>query len=173
MDEQPDIIVSGINDGANLASNVIYSGTVSAATEGGMFGIRSIAVSLASKEFSDFSASAEVGAYFADYLYKSDLPDYTILNINVPPVSKSEIKGWRFAKQGKSRFLDKFVKRTHPRGGEYYWLAGEKNEIDITKDSDEYLVDNNYVSVTPLMFDMTDHQMYNDLKKREGNGEFI
>jgi 5'-nucleotidase len=172
MGEMPDLVVSGINHGANVASNVIYSGTVSAATEGAMLGVRSIAVSLATKEKCDFTPAAEVGAYFAKYLHKSDMPNDTTLNINVPPVSKKEIKGWRFAKQGQSRFLDSFEKRKHPRGGNYYWLMGERKEMEMTSDCDEYMIENNYVSVTPLMFDMTDYGMYNQLKATEGEGEF-
>lgn len=173
MKEKPDLVVSGINHGANLASNVIYSGTVSAATEGAMLGVRSVAVSLATKSKFDFSPSAEVGAYFANYMYNSDLPDNAVLNVNVPALSKDKIKGWRFARQGHSKFLDTFAKRQDPRGGSYYWLVGEKKEIDITPESDEYMVENGYVSVTPLMFDMTDHKMYDQLKDTEGKGEFI
>jgi 5'-nucleotidase len=173
MDEKPDLVVSGINHGANLASNVIYSGTVSAATEGAMLGVKSIAVSLCTKEKFDFTPAAEIGAYFANYLYSSSMPDCTVLNINVPALSKEEIKGWRFAKQGHSRFLDTFAKREDPRGGNYYWLVGEKKEIDMTDESDEFMVEHGFVSVTPLMFDMTDHSMYDQLKDTEGKGEFI
>jgi len=172
LEEKPDLVVSGINHGANLASNVIYSGTVSAATEGSMMGVRSIAVSLATKEKYEFDTAGSVGAYFAEYLYKSDLPDHTLLNINVPALSKEQIKGWRFATQGKSRYLDTFAKRKDPRGSSYYWLVGEKKEIDMTPESDEYMVEHGYVSVTPLMFDMTDYGMYNLLKEKEGHGEF-
>jgi len=173
MKEKPDLVVSGINHGANLATNVIYSGTVSAATEGAMLGIRSIAVSLCTKDKFDFTPSAEIGRYFAEYMYGSSLPDNTVLNINVPKLSKEDIKGWRFAKQGNSRFLDTFAKREDPRGGYYYWLVGEKKEMDITLDTDEYMVENGFVSVTPLMFDMTDHRMYDQLKVTEGKGEFV
>ncbi|PLX69424.1 MAG: 5'/3'-nucleotidase SurE [Denitrovibrio sp.] len=172
MDDRPDLVVSGINHGANLATNVIYSGTVSAATEGAMMGVRSLAVSLCTKEKFDFMPSAEIGAYFADYLYKSELPKNTVLNVNVPALSKDKIKGWRFAKQGNSRYLDTFAKRKDPRGGSYYWLVGEKIEIDKTPDCDESMIENGFVSVTPLMFDMTNYDMYNQLKDTEGNGEF-
>lgn len=172
MDKKPDIVVSGINHGANLATNVIYSGTVSAATEGAMMGVRSVAVSLATKEKFDFGPAAEAGAYFTDYLHKSDLPDTTILNINVPALSKEEIRGWRFARQGNSRYLDAFAKRKDPRGGSYYWLVGEKIEVDMTPDTDEFMIENGYVSVTPLMFDMTHYGMYDQMRGTEGKGEF-
>jgi len=173
MDEKPDLVVSGINHGANLATNVIYSGTVSAATEGVMMGVRSVAVSLATKDKFDFTPAAEIGAYFADYLHKSSLPSTTVLNVNVPALSKEKIKGWRFARQGNSRYLDTFAKRKDPRGGSYYWLVGEKIEIDMTPDTDEFMIEHGYVSVTPLMFDMTDHGMYSQLKDTEGKGEFV
>ncbi len=172
MEDAPDIIISGINHGANVASNVIYSGTVSAATEGAMLGIRSIAISLATKEKFDFSHAAQVGAYFAKYLHKSDLPENTVLNINVPALSMKNIKGWRFATQGNARFLDTFEKRRDPRGYSYYWLTGEKKEADMDETSDDYLVSNGFVSVTPLMFDMTDHKMYKHLKDKGDEGEF-
>jgi len=172
MDKKPDLVVSGINHGANLATKVIYSGTVSAATEGAMMGVPSLAVSLATKEKADFNPAAEVGAYFADYLYKASLPDHTVLNVNVPPLSKDKIKGWRFTRQGNSKYLDAFAKRKDPRGGSYYWLVGEKVEIDIAPDTDEFMIEHGYVSVTPLMFDMTDYGMYNQLKDMEGKGEF-
>lgn len=172
MEKKPDLVVSGINHGANLATNVIYSGTVSAATEGAMMGVRSVAVSLTTKEKADFTPAAEIGAYFADYLYRSDLPESTVLNVNVPALSKDKIKGWKFARQGNSRYLDTFAKRKDPRGGSYFWLVGEKIEIDTTPDTDECVVEGGYVSVTPLMFDMTDYGMYNQLKGTEGEGEF-
>jgi len=172
MEDKPDLVVSGINHGGNLATNVIYSGTVSAATEGAMMGVRSIAVSLATKAKADFKPAAEIGVYFADYLYNSDIPNSTVLNVNVPPLSKDKIKGWRFARQGNSRYLDTFAKRKDPRGGSYYWLVGEKIEIDMTPDTDECILEKGYVSVTPLMFDMTDYGMYNKLKGTEGKGEF-
>lgn len=173
MPEPPDIVVSGINHGANVATNVIYSGTVSAATEGAMLGVRSVAVSLATKDKFDFTPSAEIGAYFADFLYKSQLPCNTVLNINVPALSKKNIKGWRFAVQGGARFLDTFTKRQDPRGNNYYWLTGEKKESEMEDSSDDYLVTNGYVSVTPLMFDMTDYRMYNELKEMGVEGEFV
>lgn len=176
MDERPDLVVSGINHGANLATNVIYSGTVSAATEGAMMGVRSLAVSLCTKDKFDFTPpSAEIGgAYFADYLYKSSLPENTVLNVNVPALSKDKIKGWRFAKQGNSRYLDTFAKRKDPRGGSYYWLVGgEKIEIDMTDDCDEFMIEHGFVSVTPLMFDMTNYDMYNQLKDTEATVSLI
>lgn len=172
LKEKPDLVVSGINHGANVATNVIYSGTVSAATEGAMLGIRSLAVSLATKEKFDFTPSAEIAAYFAKYLHNSALPENTVLNINVPALSKTNIKGWKFAVQGQARFLDYFTKREDPRGGHYYWLTGEKKEADMDEMTDDYLVSRGYVSVTPLMFDMTDHKMFEKLKHSGDEGEF-
>lgn len=173
MKQPPDIVVSGINHGANVATNVIYSGTVSAATEGAMLGVRSLAVSLATKEKFDFSTSAGIGAYFVKYLFGSDLPAGTVLNINVPALSMKNIKGWRFAVQGQAKFLDTFTRRKDPRGNDYFWLTGEKKEPDIAEESDDYLVSKGFVSVTPLMFDMTDHALYNTLKNKGAEGEFV
>lgn len=173
LDEKPDIVVSGINHGANVASNVIYSGTVSAATEGAMLGVRSIAVSLATKEKADFKAAAEYAAQFAKMLHESDLPEHTLLSINVPAIPKDEIKGWQYAVQGTSKYLDKFAKRVDPRGRTYFWMEGEKNEIHMSSADDDYIISQNYVSVTPLKFDMTDYDMYEKLKKMEGKSEHV
>ena len=168
LDEKPDIVVSGINHGANVASNVIYSGTVSAATEGAMMGIKSVAVSLATKGEEDFAPAAKYGAKFAKMLHDADLPADTILNVNVPPLPEKEIKGWKFAKQGRSRFFDTFARRVDPRGNTYYWLTGERLEIESTEECDDYVVGQGYVSVVPLKYDMTHYDTYNALLNTEG-----
>ncbi|MGE4496940.1 MAG: 5'/3'-nucleotidase SurE [Deferribacterales bacterium] len=169
--EKPDLVVSGINHGANVATNVIYSGTVSAATEGAMLGIKSIAVSLASKRCRNFEPAAKVGAFFARKLYHMETDNGILLNVNVPPLEYDELKGWKYAVQGNTKFLDSFAVREDPKGNRYFWLTGEEYKRDDREESDDYVVSQGYVSVTPLMFDMTHHGLYNKLKSTEDGGE--
>jgi 5'-nucleotidase len=173
LPEAPDMVVSGINHGANVATNVIYSGTVSAATEGAMLGIRSIAVSLASKRCRNFEPAAKIAAFFAKKLYSMDAPEGILLNINVPPYGLEDIKGWKYAVQGNTKFLDSFAVREDPKGNKYFWLTGKEYKRDDRSESDDYVVSQGYVSVTPLMFDMTHHELYNKLKRSEDGGEII
>lgn len=175
LPEKPDLVVSGINHGANVASNVIYSGTVSAATEGAMLGINSLAVSLATKRSNDFSAAAKVGAFFAKKLHNEHKGAATplLLNVNVPPLEYDELKGWKYAVQGRTSFLDSFSVREDPKGNKYYWLTGEEYRRDDSEEADDYVVSQGFVSVTPLMFDMTHHELYGKLKAKEVGGEFV
>jgi 5'-nucleotidase len=173
MDEAPDIVVSGINYGANVASNVIYSGTVSAATEGAMMGIKSVAVSLASKRFRNFEPAARVAAFFAQKVHSMSGPANLLLNVNVPAREFKDIRGWRYAVQGNTKFLDTFAMREDPKGNTYYWLVGEESMRDTRDESDDFTVAEGYVSVTPLMFDMTNHKLYKELRKMEDGGEIV
>jgi 5'-nucleotidase len=163
---KPDLVISGINHGANLASNVIYSGTVSAATEGAMLGAKSMAVSLASQEYKNFEPAADFAAYFAKFLHNmNNFQTDLIFNINVPPLDKEEIKGWKFTKQGKTRFHDAFEKRLDPRGNTYFWLKGEKFVYCRSDECDDFLLEKGYISVTPIKYDLTDYELYEQLKK--------
>lgn len=172
LTKRPDFVISGVNRGANLASNVIYSGTVSAATEGAMMGVTSIAVSLASVDFNDYSVAGEFARFFAKKIYESELKKGALFNINVPPLKKDEIKGWRYAIQGKTKYLDTFEKRLDPRGNTYYWLTGEKILVKYSEESDDYLLEQGFVTVTPLEYDMTDCSLYKKIIKEGKGGEF-
>ena len=164
LSKKPDIVVSGINHGANLCSNVIYSGTISAATEGAMLGTKSFAISLASSVFNDFSIAAKFASYFAGYLYKLNISNNTIFNINVPPLQHDEVKGWKYTVQGKTKFFDAFEKRIDPKGNVYYWMIGEKFKISELENGDDKAVNDGYISVTPLHYDMTNYEIYNKFK---------
>lgn len=164
---KPDLVVSGINHGANLSSNVIYSGTVSAATEGAMLGVKSFAISLASVEYDDFSVAAKFGSFFAKYLYGNKEINHLLFNVNVPPLKREEIKGWKYTVQGKTRYLDTFEKRVDPRGNTYFWLTGEKIIDDNGENSDDKAVKNGYISVTPLKYDLTDYSFFKEIDKEE------
>jgi len=160
----PDLVVSGINLGANTGTNVIYSGTVSAATEARILGIPSIAVSLATFTHPDFSYAARFTRKLASAVLAKGLPDKTLLNVNIPNIPEDKIKGVAITQQGESRVEERFEKRTDPRNQTYYWLDGKfrlqepKNEADAAKVSD------GYVSITPVQYDLTAYSAIDLLK---------
>lgn len=159
LEFKPDLVVSGINQGSNTATNVIYSGTVSAATEGAIMEIPAIAFSLTSFTYRDFSASAEVATVLARAVLANGLPAGSFLSVNIPPVTREEIRGFRITRQGKGRYEEAFEKRVDPTNRTYYWLSGTKLLLDQDEDLDEVAVSNHYVAVTPLQFNLTDQQM--------------
>lgn len=165
MREKPDLVISGINHGSNVAVNVIYSGTVSAATEGTILGIPSIAVSLATYDEPDFSYAAKFTQKLAAMIVQNGLPDRTLLNINVPPVPESEIKGIVVTKQGKSNWDDTYDVRKDPNGRTYYWLTGEFNVLDQEDDADFIAIRNNMVSMTPIHYNLTDYETFEKMKQ--------
>ncbi|MBN1634801.1 MAG: 5'/3'-nucleotidase SurE [Ignavibacteria bacterium] len=159
-----DLLISGINQGANTAINIIYSGTVSAATEGTILGLPSIAVSLTSYTYKKFSVAAEYASKIAKLVLKNGLPSGTLLNVNVPAVPKSKIKGILVTKQGKSSWNDTYEKRFDPGNREYYWLTGSMLKLDESVEFDVKAIDSNYVSVTPIQYDLTDYNAYQKLQ---------
>jgi 5'-nucleotidase len=132
MDTPPDLVLSGINQGANLGSDVLYSGTVSAAMEGVLEGISSIAFSLASFGFRQFQPASAFACRLVEHLMRYPLAMPVLLNVNIPPVAADAIKGVVVARLGVRRYIDLFEKRIDPRGQTYYWLAGEVLEEDDT-----------------------------------------
>ncbi len=164
MKEQPDLVISGINHGSNTAINIIYSGTVSAATEGMILGIPSIAVSLTSYVSMDFSYAAKFAVRLGQIVAQKGLPSGTLLNVNVPALPEAQIKGVLVTKQGISTWDDRFDVRRDPANREYFWLTGSMNVIDTEADADQIAVNNGYVSVTPVKYDLTDREMYSALK---------
>jgi len=161
--EKPDIIVSGINKGGNLGNDVTYSGTVSAAMEGTLFGIPSIAVSLVSEEDFVFEGAAEFTKKLTKYVYENGLPDDTLLNVNIPNKPLGEIKGIRITKQGKRIYNDTIVEKTDPRNRNYYWIGGNHIRWIIEEGTDYDAVQNDEISITPLHLDMTNYNAYSNL----------
>lgn len=159
-----DLLMSGINLGANTAVNIIYSGTVSAATEGTILGIPSIAISRASFTYKDFTVSAKFGAIIAKHVLKTGLPKGTLLNVNIPPVPKSKIKGIMYTRQGKSVWDDRYALRLDPNKREYYWLTGRMASKDKDIMLDQKAVEENYISITPIHYDLTDHKTLAEIK---------
>lgn len=168
MPEKCSLVVSGINNGPNLGTDVLYSGTVSAAIEGVILGIPSIAVSLATADCAhDFSAAAEITLQLVKHLCekKDTLPAGTLLNVNVPPVEKKLMQGIKVTRLGLREYKNVFDKRVDPRGNAYYWLKGDllphserDPEIDVVA------VEQNYVSVSPIHFDLTNYRLLNEIK---------
>jgi 5'-nucleotidase len=160
-DSPPDLVLSGINHGANLGTDVLYSGTVSAAMEGVLEGIPSVALSLTSFQYRNFQPAADYACSLVAQLVEHPLPSLTLLNVNVPPVTAAEIQGAKLTRQGIRRYTDVFEKRTDPRGKTYYWLAGEvleevpDPEVDNTLPTDVDAIRQNYITVTPLHYNLT------------------
>ncbi|MCR4442729.1 MAG: 5'/3'-nucleotidase SurE [Peptococcaceae bacterium] len=161
------LVISGINSGPNLGTDVIYSGTVSAAIEGIVLGIPSIAVSLASDEYGDYGAAAEAAFTLACHLQKKKelLPPDTLLNVNVPPVDKKEIRGFKVTRLGMREYKNVFDRRVDPRGNVYFWLKGDLIPHDeVDPEIDVVAVEQNYVSVSPIHFDLTNYRLINRIK---------
>ncbi len=161
----PDLLVSGINLGSNTAINIIYSGTVSAATEGTILGIPSIAISLTSHEKRDFRYAAKFAKRIAALVLRKGLPDGTLLNVNVPAIAEKEIAGVRLTRQGRTRFNDEFDVRRDPNNKEYFWLTGDLEILDHSKETDQISIMERFVSVTPIQYDLTDYRF---LRKMQG-----
>ncbi len=156
---RPNLVVSGINKGPNLGDDIIYSGTVSAAIEGALLGIPAIAVSLVTFENFDFRAAAEFTATLVSRILENGIPPETLLNVNVPPLPKDKLKGWRLTRQGKRHYSEKIVERVDPRGRKYYWIGGDDLGYSQEDGTDCVAVHEGYVSVTPLQVDLTNYKL--------------
>ena len=130
MYDRPDVLISGINHGANLGNNIMYSGTVSAAAEGMIMGIPSIAISLASYETDNYDVSKKFAKKIVKKVIANGIPKDILLNVNVPYCNEDEIKGVRITRQGSQYFVDEFEERIDPRNGNYFWIKGEMIDED-------------------------------------------
>ncbi len=158
LDRRPDLCVSGINHGSNSSINVIYSGTMSAAIEAGIEGIPAIGFSLLNYSWdADFEASKKYIKQIAENALKNTIAEGVILNVNIPDLKKKELKGIKVCRQAKANWKEKFDKRQTPQGRDYYWLTGEFVNYDKGTDTDEYALENGYISVVPVQYDLTAH----------------
>jgi len=159
LDRKPDLCVSGINHGSNSSINVIYSGTMSAAVEGALEGIPSIGFSLL--DFShdaDFSEGEKYIRKITQSVLKSGLLEGVCLNVNIPKTKKNEkIKGMKICRQAKANWEEEFDERKDPNGRTYYWLTGKFVNYDKGDDTDERALENHFVSVVPVQYDVTAH----------------
>ena len=164
LDRKPNIIVSGINAGSNMGTNILYSGTVSAAAEGTMLGVPSIAFSLNTFNTDNYDLSKEVAIKMTKNVLNHGLPTGTLLNVNIPKCEISECQGYKVTSQGDEYFLDDLEKREDPRGRFYYWMSGKIVNNDTSNEQDGYAIANNWVSVTPIQYKLTNHKFIDDLK---------
>lgn len=165
MKRKPDLLLSGINHGENSSTNVLYSGTMSAAIEGAMEGIDSIGFSLSDfNPDADFTAVKSIAQRIIPEIIKSGLPENTCLNVNVPKLPLTEIKGIQVCCQAHAYWADYFDSREDQFGRPYYWLTGDFADVDQRKDTDLYALKNGYVSVVPTHFDLTNHKAMETIK---------
>ena len=165
LEKRPDLVISGVNLGPNAGISVIYSGTVSAATEGTILGIPSMAVSVNTFKDPNWDTSARVAHHLAQVIHEKGLPENTLLNVNVPNLPWKDLKGYAVTRMGPSRFVETFDRRTDPRGNVYYWMDGELEQLGDRNDTDFQALNNQYVSLTPIWFDLTHHPAIPYVKK--------
>ncbi len=164
LHRKPDLCVSGINHGLNSSINIIYSGTMSAAVEAGIEGIPAIGFSLGDFDWNaDFSPVRKFVGQIASEVLKNGLPEGVLLNVNFPKLPEGEIKGIKVCRQAKASWIEKFDKRQTPSGRDYYWLTGEFVNHDKGEDTDQWALDNGYISLVPVQFDMTAHHAMQQL----------
>jgi 5'-nucleotidase len=155
LSEMPDVILSGINLGANVGVNILYSGTVSAATEGAFLGFPSAAISLDSRKDPDFTFAAQFSREIIRFMKSCHLRKGIALNVNIPAVPPVRIKGVVLTRQGVARFEERFERRNDPRGNVYYWLAGEKIIGNGHPETDFVALKDQRITITPIQFDLT------------------
>ena len=155
LDYLPDMVISGINLGANMGDDTIYSGTVAAATEGYLLGVPSIAVSLTSHAAAHFETAAQVVRGVVERCQRQPLGEPVLLNINVPDVSPDRLKGIRVTRLGKRHKAEGVVRQVSPRGETVYWVGAAGPAQDAGEGTDFHAVENGYVSITPLQIDLT------------------
>ena len=165
LDNQVDLVISGINSGPNLGGEILYSGTVSAAMEGAFLDIPSIAVSLGASGHRHYDVAADFVAKLIHLLPSSGLGRKLFLNVNVPNLPADQIRGVRVSSLGVRAYNDRFEKRIDPRGKVYYWLAGEAIEEGEQEGTDAWCMANKIISITPISFNMTDFGMKEKLEK--------
>lgn len=164
LKRKPDLIVSGINHGANFSINVLYSGTMSAAVEGALEGVPSIGFSLLDYDKdADFEAAAKVAADVTRKALSKGIPKGTCLNVNIPKGRPEKIKGVKICRQGVGHWKDDFVERETPMGQPYWWLSGSFENMDKGTDTDTWALENGYVSIVPVQYDMTAHDRIAEL----------
>ena len=159
LDKEPDMVVSGINAGANLGDDVLYSGTVAAATEGRFLGFPSLAVSMDSHNPQHYETGARVALEIVKLLNKSPMNVSSILNVNVPDIPYEQLKGYRTTRLGHRHKAEPVVQATDPRGKTIYWVGPAGAEQDAGPGTDFYAVKEGYVSVTPIKVDLTHHDV--------------
>lgn len=165
LSDQPvDMVVSGINRGSNAGINVLYSGTVSAATEAAIMGIPALAVSLDTRKDADYTFAARFVRKLAHLLIGSPELSNTAINVNIPALPREKIKGVAVVRQGKGNIIENFEKRIDPRENIYYWISGESPSERKDKETDVGALAEGFITITPIQYDLTRYDMLNPLR---------
>lgn len=163
---KPDLLVSGINHGSNASINIIYSGTMAAVLESAIGGVPSIGFSLMDySHHADFSACRPFVKGIAMTVLENGLPDGVCLNVNIPAVNGHEIQGIKICRQGRSRWVEEFDTRKDPHNRDYHWLTGYFEKLEDNEDTDQWALENNFVSIVPVHFDLTAHYALSTLQQ--------
>ena len=164
VEDPIDLVVSGVNHGANLGHDVTYSGTVTAAMEAAIAHLPAIAVSLNTRDQADFEPAARFAASLARQTLEHGLPEGILLNVNVPPLPADEIKGVKITRMGLRIYRDELVRRLDPRGRPYYWIGGPAPTGVEEEGTDIWAVANGHISITPIQLDLTAHDLLSTLQ---------
>ena len=165
LDEEPDIVVSGINEGANLGDDVIYSGTVAAAIEGRFLGLPAVAISSTSFNPQFMQTAAEVSFGLISKLTATTLPSDVIINVNIPDLDKKDLQGIQTTRLGNRHKAEPVIEAKDPRGKPIYWVGAAGPEQDAGEGTDFYAVNNNYVSVSPMHLDLTHYEAMKSVER--------
>jgi 5'-nucleotidase len=164
LDERPDVVLSGVNHGANLGDDVLYSGTVAAAMEATILGIPAVAISYAGRDPDAIEAWTEIlGGLLAQVVGRPDFPGDALLNINLPPIDPDQVEGVKVTTLGRREYLDSLTRAHDPSGREYFWIGGGESRWWGNPDSDFRAIQAGYISVTPLHLDLTNYQLLQDV----------
>ncbi|MBC8033593.1 MAG: 5'/3'-nucleotidase SurE [Chitinophagaceae bacterium] len=165
LHRKPDLCLSGINHGANHSINVIYSGTMSAAVEAAIESIPSIGFSLMDYSIeADFSAARKYVRIIVENMLKSELDKHTVLNVNFPALPEELINGIKICRQAYAKYEEDFIERNDPNNKKYYWLTGKFLNMDEGKDTDVWALENGFVSIVPVQFDLTNYTLKTQLE---------
>jgi len=171
LEPEPDMVFAGINHGANLGDDVLYSGTVAAATEGRFLGLPAIAISLASNHPVHFATATNVAMTLLKKIVQTPLPKDTLLNVNVPDLPLAQLQGYQVTRLGQRHKAEPVIKDCDPRGRDIYWVGPPGEEQDAGEGTDFYAIKQGYVSITPLQLDLTRHDKINTVKQWLGQGD--
>ena len=163
LKEDPSIVFSGINNGENMGDDVLYSGTVAAATEGRFLGFPSVAISINASQPQYFETAAVIAAQLLKQLLVNELPQDTILNVNVPDLPLDQIKGLKATRLGQRHRSEPVIEARDPRNKKIYWVGPPGGQQDAGEGTDFHAVEHGYVSITPLKIDLTNYQRLDEL----------
>jgi 5'-nucleotidase len=165
LEARPDLVISGINPGANVGVNINYSGTVAAAKEAALYGVAAMAVSLQGPACRHLESAARFSLRLAERIGRHGLPRGTLLNVNLPDLPLAEVVGVAVSRHGMAHLADRFEKRTDPRQRPYFWQGTDSQRFEDQPEADGAVLARGYISVTPLRCDMTDEGLYDRLQR--------